>query len=281
MHIPESWAKAEGECEGPGKRKLKFAVWGWGADDVSAKREAANRLQRLLERVRRGEQIPRGYEYGSRPLREEILERFGDGSPEQAVALLSRNRYGAVVLNTARLLFLDIDVPAENLFQRLRRLFSGDRRSPAEAALAKLRDALRGHGRATFRLYRTAAGLRAIAVDREYDPAGPDAQELMKQTGTDPAFMKLCLAQRSFRARLTPKPWRCSVPLPPEQYPHKDEPTRRRYAEWVARYETASKGYATCRFLETAGTGRPRGQSEKLVELHDRLTRCSEALPLA
>lgn len=281
MHIPQSWAKAEGECEAPDRRNLKFAVWGWGADGATARREAASRLQRLLERVRRGEQIPRHYEYGASPLREEILEALGEGSPgQQTAAILTRNRYGAIVLNTDRLLFLDVDVPEESMFQRLGRLFSR-RQDPAAAALTRLRDALRSHGRASFRIYRTAAGLRAIAVDREYDPAGRDAQDLMKQTGTDPHFIRLCSAQRSFRARLTPKPWRCQVPLPPGQYPYEDESSRGRHAEWLARYETASKGYATCRFLETVGSSRPGGQSEKLLELHDRLTRSGESLPLA
>jgi len=281
MHIPQTWSRAEGECEARDHRKLKFSVWGWGADEASARREAAGRLQRLLERVRRGDQIPRGYEYGGRPLREEILQSFGEGSEEQLVAALTRNRYGAVVLNTARFLFLDIDVPAESLLQRLRRLISGSRKNPAEAALTRLREGLHHHGRATFRLYRTAAGFRAIAVDREYDPGGRDTQELMKQTGTDPAFMKLCVAQRSFRARLTPKPWRCRVPLPPGQFPYPDETARKRSADWIVTYGTAAKGYATCRYLETVGSGRSKGQGEKLLELHDQWTRCTESLPLA
>ena len=280
MQFPQSWAKAEGECETPDRGKLKFAVWGWGRDDVTAKREAASRLQRLLERVRRGDPIPQKYEYGRGPLREEILQTLGDGAGEQAGAVLTRNRYGAVVLNTDRLLFLDVDVPEESMFQRLGRLFSR-RQDPAWAALTRLRDALHNHGRASFRIYRTAAGLRAIAVDREYDPAGRDTQDLMRQTGTDPYFIKLCTAQRSFRARLTPKPWRCGVPLPPAQYPFPDEPVRTRYAEWLARYEAASKGYATCQYVETVGNSKPRGQGEKLIELHDRLTRSGESLPLA
>lgn len=281
MQIPQFWAKAEGEGTAPDRRKLKFAVWGWGTDEASAKREATSRLQRLLDRVRRGEQIPKGYEYGSRPLREEILERLVGQPSDQPAAILTRNRYGAVVLNAERLLFLDIDVPAEGMFQRIGRVFSGDRRSSSEAALARLRNALRAHGRASFWLYRTAAGYRAIAVDREYDPAGRDAQELMKQSGTDPHFMKLCTAQRSFRARLTPKPWRCNVPLPPEQFPYKDELARTRHAQWVTAYEAASGKYATCHFLEAVGSGKPRGQSEKLIELHDRMSRCRESLPLA
>ena len=280
MYFPQSWVKAEGECEAPDRRKLKFAVWGWGADDGAARREAASRLQRVLNRVRQGEQLPRGYEYGSRPLREEVLQLVDGSTADQAAAVLTRNRYGAVVLNTARLLFLDVDVATEGTLQRLGRLFSR-RPDPADAALRLLRETLGSRSRDTFRIYRTAAGLRAIAVDREYDPAGRDAQELMKQTGTDPAFMKLCASQRSFRARLTPKPWRCNFGLPPGEFPHPDESARKRYADWVTGYGGASRGYATCRFLETVGRARPSGQAQKLVELHDRLTRSGESLPLA
>jgi hypothetical protein len=35
------------------------------------------------------------------------------------------------------------------------------------------------------------------------------------------------------------------------------------------------------RFLETVGTGRPAEFAGKLLELHDRLTRSTESLPLA
>lgn len=122
MLIPRCWAKADGEYKAPDNRQFKFSVWGWGADDASAKREAASRLQRLLERVRRGDQLNRAYGYGNRPLREEILQILGDGAPMEPTAILTRNRYGAVVLNTARLMFLDVDIPAEGMFKHLRRL---------------------------------------------------------------------------------------------------------------------------------------------------------------
>lgn len=39
--------------------------------------------------------------------------------------------------------------------------------------------------------------------------------------------------------------------------------------------------YATCRYLETVGGGSAKGGAKQLLELHDRVTRCSEALPLA
>lgn len=281
MHIPRSWAKAGSECRTRDNRLLNVAVWGWGDDDAAARREAAGRLQRLLERIRRGDPFPRGYEYGSRPIREEILQAFDDGDEEHHVAVVTRNRYGAHVLNTAHLLFLDVDLPAVSLRQRLRRLFSTRSSDPAEEALGRLGAALRRYGRATFRLYRTAAGFRAVAIDREFDPAGRDTQELMLSTGTDQAFMRLCLAQESFRARLTPKPWRCDCSLPPGAHPRLDDAVRRRFAAWVGAYETASQGYATCRYIETVGSGSPRGQNGKLIALHDRVTRCGDPLPLA
>ncbi len=281
MHIPRSWARASEECRTRDNRVLDVAVWGWGDDDTAAHREAASRLQRLLERIRRGDPFPSAYAYGSRPVREEILQRFDGSSAEELSAVVTRNRYGALVLNTARLLFLDVDLPAVSLRQRLRRLFSARSADPAEVALATLREALRRYGRATFRLYGTAAGLRAIAVDREFDPAGQDAQELMQRTGTDRSFMRLCVAQRSFRARLTPKPWRCDCSLPPGAHPRVDAALRQGFADWVCAYEAASKGYATCRYIETVGSGSPRRQSEELIRVHDRLTRCDDPLPLA
>lgn len=272
MHIPRAWARAEADAKHDG-RPFRISVWGWGDDDPAAKVSAKERLARALDRVRRGEPLPRGYGYGSRPLREEVLQRF-DGA-----AVVTRNSYGAKVLNAARLLFLDVDLAPLSLAGVLRRIFSG--RGAEAEALARLREGIARYNRATFRIYRTASGLRAMALDRELDPAGREAQDLMRATGTDPAFAQLCLAQKSFRARLTPKPWRCGSPLPPGVYPREDAAMRRRFAEWLAGYEKRSARYATCRYLETLGSSSPRGGAARFLELHDRETRAGEDLPLA
>jgi len=142
-------------------------------------------------------------------------------------------------------------------------------------------EALRGYGRASFRVYRTAAGFRAIALDREFDPTARDTQELMQRTATDAAYMQLCRAQRSFRARLTPKPWRAECPLPPGAFPREDEKLRKRFASWLRRYESARAHYRTCRYLETIGSGRPSARNARLIELHDRETGVEQALNLA
>jgi hypothetical protein len=255
------------------------SVWGWGDDEASARRGAADRLHRVLERLGRGERFPERYAYGNRPLREEILRVIEGDSGNGPAAIITRNRYGADVLNTARMLFLDIDAPEAGVTGRLGRLFGGA--SPAEKTLSALRDALRQYGLATFRIYRTASGYRVLAVNREFNPTAPDTHELMRRTATDPAFAQLCLAQRSFRARLTPKPWRSRVRTPPGEHPRQDEGVRRAFEAWLDEYQARTAGFATCRYLETVGNGSATGDARILQDLHDRATRSDENLPLA
>ncbi len=279
MKIPKFWFKASTDCQTRENKKLHVQVWGWGDDMEAARQEASSRLRRLVDRVRRGEPFPRGYGYGNHPLREEILETYaGESGP---AGMLTRNRYGALILNTASLLFLDIDLPPVGLLQRLRAWFSRDKKDPNEPALAALREALQKERRATFRIYRTAAGMRVMAVDREYDPGSAETQALMQATKTDTAFSRLCQAQKSFRARLTPKPWRCGSAKPPGQYPRDDGKQRSDFERWLKDYERRCEKFATCRYLETVGSAAPKGAVAKMVELHDRLTRADVALPLA
>src|SRR5436189_4942308 len=109
MHIPRIWAKADAEVETPDRGALPLVTWGWGENEAEARAEARSRLQRLSDRVRRGDPFPDAYAYGSRPIREEILDTIGDSANPRGV--ITRNRYGAKVLNAVRLLFLDVDLP--------------------------------------------------------------------------------------------------------------------------------------------------------------------------
>ena len=280
MHIPRIWARADADVDAPGRGTLPLVAWGWGESEGDARREAQAKLDRLSDRVRRGEPFPDAYAYGSRPIREEILETIGEGADPRAV--LTRNRYGATVLNAPRLLFLDVDLPEDGGGPGLLgKLFGG--KSPDVEALEKLRAALARAGKGEFRLYRTPGGFRALATSREFDPAGSEAQDLMRATGTDPWFVRLCLAQKSFRARLSPKPWRMDLKPPPGEYPREDPDMEQRFQEWLAEYQQASRGYATCKFLETVGKSGMVGDAvaEDLVALHDRETRAGESLPLA
>lgn len=278
MLIPRFWSNLSGEGKRPDGSSLPVSVWGWGDDEASARSRGEERLQRVLERLRKGEPFPDQYDYGRLPLREETLD-VHSGEDGQPAVIVTRNRYGARVLNAASVLFLDIDIPRPTLLQRLLGMFG--RRDRDAEVLSRLKQTLAQAAHGTFRIYRTAAGYRVIGIDREYDPAGSEAQALMQRTGTDPAFARLCKAQRSFRARLTPKPWRCDLSLPPTRFPRLSEEHEAAFAAWLRDYENDTRGYATCRYLETLGSASARGIIKQVVELHDSATRSTEPLPLA
>ena len=274
MLIPLHWTKVNGETKRPDGQKFSVFVWGWGTNAAEAERKGKERLQRVLDRLKRGEPFPDQYDYGSLPIREQIVQSLQHEGDESPCAVVTRNRYGALVLNTPRVLFLDIDVKPQGF---LRKLFGAN---AADDALKALKEALQKTS-ATFRIYRTAAGFRAIAIDKEYDPASEQTQALMRATNTDPAFARLCKVQRSFRARLTPKPWRCDTSLPPAQYPFESGPQERAFADWLREYDSRSERHSTCHFLEKIGQGEAGNHIREVIELHDRMSRCKPALPLA
>ena len=277
MEVVRHWVRVEGIERTPDGKPRHLMVWGWSSRDrTDAEAVGRTRLDSLLARVRQGLSLERGYGYGSRPLREEILEELhGNGEPN---ALVTRNRYGALVLNAARTLFLDIDEPRPTLTARLKRVF-GRAEGTVDATLVRLRAAL-ARDRGSYRVYRTAGGYRVLATDSERDPDSSDTSRLMEATGTDPWFVRLCRAQRSFRARLTPKPWRLRLLAPPGSFPRESE-VEERFRGWLIRYERACSGHATCRFVEQIGDGHLHERVAPVLELHDRVTRATDTLPLA
>lgn len=280
MNIPRFWAPARGEAR-RGRRTLALLSWGW-SDESRAEAEARAResLARLVERVLRGEDLPRGgYGYGTRPLREEIAEELR-GADGEVAAVVTRNAYGALVLNAARALFIDVDLPPARRTGLFQRWFGPSEPDPADAVLERLRETLRAQPGVSFRLYRTAAGFRVLATDPLYQPGDPASRTLLEKAGADPAFVRLCGLQQSFRARLTPKPWRCGRPLPPGRYPREDAAAAR-FARWLADYEAASASFATCRFLECVGRERVDPELAPLLRLHDEVSGASSGRPLA
>jgi hypothetical protein len=279
MNIPRFWARATADVQRPRGGAMELAAWGWSTTGKSdAEDKARQRLDALITRVRQGLELPRGYGYAARALREEIVQelRAPDGG---AAGIVTRNGYGALVLNTARTMFVDVDLPQAP--GGLRRLFGAKPTAGEAETLARLRATLAAHSIGSFRIYRTAAGFRVLATDPLFTPAGPEAESLMTAAGSDPAFLKLCRVQESFRARLTPKPWRCGRRLPPNRHPREDPGSRQTFAAWLADYEAACRDKAVCRLVESVGGDRVHREVAPLLELHDRTTRVAESLPLA
>ena len=270
MRIAPYWARAVY----PPDRPDGFVAYGWSFQSPDeARRVAAERAQWVHERVTGGD-APRAYEYAERPIREEIIERLGGDGADAAI--ITRNRYGALVLNTARVLFADLDFPpprARGLLDALRLLLPGRRAARLRAVQAETRARveqwLEQRRMRQYRLYRTRAGLRLILTNQLYDPGAAETVRLLGELQSDPLYVRLTQSQACFRARLTPKPWRCQCDKPPVIYPWRDDAEERLLRDWEATYAARASGYATCELLHQDGT--PADECiAQVVTVHDQ-----------
>lgn len=127
-----------------------------------------------------------------------------------------------------------------------------------------------------LRLYRTPSGYRVLATHRPFDAAEPEVRAFFDAVGADPVYVRMCLNQHCFRARLTAKPWRIGIaghmrPRPGVWPVHPDRLAVRR--AWVAAYEARAAAYAACRYLASIGSGVVHPAVQPVIELHDRASR--------
>lgn len=108
MLVPRHWAEARLQHR-EGRRTVTVRRFGWSDEsEALAQAHADARAREALDRILAGEALPRnerrvGYNGADgMPIREEIVDRQGD-------AVITRNGYGALCLNTPDLLFADID----------------------------------------------------------------------------------------------------------------------------------------------------------------------------
>lgn len=332
MLIPRYWSRAESQAVTPDGRPVHFHVWrGSRTSEADAQALANEAVGRIADRIRRGEGFPERYSYGDRPLREEVVREMPGGTAEAPDAALTRNSYGALVLNSARAFFIDVDVPDTSggssssfsssssssssgdnpvnalldvvdslpLPGALKSIFGAFRSKPAPspspspapapspvmdprgAALLRLRQFVDARPDWRVRVYRTSAGLRYLVTHAGFSPTDPEAQEAMRALGADPQYIRLCQVQKSFRARLTPKPWRMGMENPPVSFPFESLAQEQRMRDWESRYDRKSQGYATCQLVEEFGTGSEDPEIGSIRALHDEHTRATSGLRLA
>lgn len=280
MHFPKHWARASHSRTAPNGKTFTFTCWGWSDESAeAARREASARAERVTARFVGGQPLAR-YGYSDRPLREEQLEVYADEAG-RTLAVITRNSYGALVLNAARAMFIDIDLPQAKPAGLLAGLFGGKKPTPEAEALERLRQWAARRPDHGVRVYRTAAGLRGLVTSYPFHPADGEAQQTLRMLGSDPLYIALCCAQESFRARLTPKPWRCGMPNPPGAYPYETPEAERRFQQWAQRYEHALSQYAVCRLIAHYGDTRVHPEIAPIVALHDRHALATRELPLA
>jgi len=280
MYFPKYWARAAHTRPAADGRPITLTCWGWSDESAeAAQRQAYARAEQVTARFVSGQPLGQ-YGYSDRPLREEQLEVYDDEAG-RTMAVITRNSYGALVLNAARALFIDIDLPPAKPAGIFGKLFGGKTATPEAEALARLQQWAARRPDNGVRVYRTAAGLRGLVTSYPLHPAGGEAQQILHALGSDPLYITLCRTQESFRARLTPKPWRCGLSHPPGTYPHLTPSAERYFQEWARRYENVSAQYAVCRLIAHYGDTRLHPEIAPIVALHDKHALPARDLPLA
>ena len=324
MLIPEFWAEATGTASQSGK-SVTLRRFGWST--VSTEDATSNAEARLSEaiaawgidsrstRLREPKVAYNGAE--GVPIREEIIEA-------SHFFTITRNSYGALCLNSPNVLIADIDetppwltfgcwvlimaalggaiallaqqfilalllVVAMAILYRLHASLGRPNGVALDRKMLRSFDLFAEQNpKWGFRLYKTPNGYRILVTHRLFDPTEPDVQGFFRQTNADRLYVKMCLHQRCFRARLTAKPWRCGITdhmVPRSVWPISEAARGIREA-WIERYESAARMFAACRFLKSFGPGDAEDASiqeavRNTVAIHDKLTQCHTELPIA
>lgn len=287
FQVPRYWAWARREMEARrGRSTFPMDLIKYGWSDVSAEeaqRKAERALEELASRVMSGEELSH-YNYGDRyPLREELIQEVRVHG--EVTAYVTRNSYGCLVLNSAQVLFADIDCPKRKpAGGLLRRLFGGTKDNapdPADEALARVGEWARQNSRYSFRAYRTNAGLRLLFTSHLFDPTAAATRQLLEDLGSDALYVRLCRAQECFRARLTPKPWRIGWKSAHHHWPPLSPTHEAEMAKWQREYEKRRPRFAVCALAQEFGRGEVLEEVRPILALHDEMTGVGQALPLA
>lgn len=188
--------------------------------------------------------------------REPVRESFHAGGENQGVETI--NAYGASVLNAHHMAIIDVDLEDSDTFA------SGVAIQPdKEVALFALREFQEKHPELGFRVYRTHSGLRYICTTEEFLPRSLESHRMMRSLMADPRYRALCSFQETYRARLTPKPWRWLKYSGFSKYDN--EEITEEFAE--------AEDYAVCRLIEVVGPDKIIDPFAKMIERHDEATK--------
>jgi hypothetical protein len=219
------------------------------------------------------------YETEGDVLVEEVVSELEGASKP---VIITRNRYGCLVLNAADIIITDHDLKSAYKFSPLNffpfSLFR-TRVNDKSELLKSIRTGLEKNN-LHARIYETKNGYRCIVTSRFVSGGNDESIKILEKLGCDPLYVRMTNVQKCYRTRLTPKPFRMKLPKPPVKFPFPTEKAGEYFNEWLAEYDAVSTRYAACRFIEAVG---PAGDSRvmKIVGMHDEMTKCKSGLPLA
>lgn len=183
-----------------------------------------------------------------------------DGKQE---GIITRNRYDCLVLNCDNLLIVDVDIcsPRNDEIQDCAR--SCQIPLSQRQAIAAIESLVEQFPKLGFRVYRTRNGLRLLCTTQPFDPLDAATHRFMQNLYVDPLYARLCKFQATFRARLTPKPWRVD-----EEYEE-----RFIYDKITGLVLPESSPYAVCHLIEILGDSKILPEFEPLIQAHDSYCR--------
>jgi hypothetical protein len=255
----------------PGNIFGRDTITVWGASDTSledANADARKRASTFEMMVAKGIAALRDYEYCSGFVREEVLSevKAEDG---RVIAVLTRNNYGAVILNTESVFFGDIDIQEGGLFARILQLF-GTPKKDKDYHLKRIEAFQKKNPGYTISVYETFAGLRLVVTNVLFDNGANADVSLFNELDVDPLYRKLCKVQSCYRARLTPKPWRIGLERPGSRFPRKPGNEETEFEKWLREYESAIRRYAVVKHLHTFGSQAEHPDAKEILMVHDK-----------
>lgn len=261
-------------------KQYEYKLNCWAGSEISteiAKQKAQSRIKLWIERLKLGKSIA-DYDYFNAEIREELIEEIYNDE-QRLIAGITRNRYGALVLNTDALMFVDIDIPSLSFFEWFKGLL-GKKTDKRKQTLNYIKSCHAHYAKLNFIIYETFAGFRIIITGHDYLINTVETTALFNVLKADKLYMTLCKVQHCFRARLTPKPWRCHSGRPPYYFP-RDNIQQTVFENWLKQYQTNSEPYAVCYKVEQLGKHSLNSDEARIIALHDDYVLQKKPLPLA
>lgn len=269
MEISKYWHKEKKTVQDSYGHTYDLTCWGGSLQSQDeAQANALKKMERWIFKLTGGERLDE-YEYASGQLREELIEEIL-GSDGTLIGAITRNRYGSLVLNAASVLIADIDVPKPGFMDWLRSLF-GRPTKDKSYYLDQVYTFSSRHPDYSLEVYETHSGFRVFITNEEYDPKTNTAGAILEELRSDTLYKKLCLTQNCYRARLTPKPWRCGMNRPPADFPRQTPQQQGAFGRWLLEYTRKSKDCTVCKRIATLGPSKMTDNAKRILKAHDAL----------
>lgn len=266
MKTYKFWKREKSYITGPAGERVE--ICGLGRSNVS-ELEASSDARARLDKVRAkiAGSAPEAEDY-SADIREEVVREL------DAKNVVTRNRYGALVLNSESMTVIDVDSHRRGFLE----IFGFKKRENKPAIMEDIEKVSRfpEYADLGFRLYETYKGVRVIVTGAYCDPDGR-GWGIMRACNSDPLFKLLCRKQSCYRARLTPKPHRLKMKSIRYRWPLEGAELEAAGA-WIREYDERSRAFAVCRYVKTLGR---QHAPDAVMNLHDSETGASSSLPLA